>query len=110
MAALTPVKVYLGIPALSVNTAYTVPSGKKLIAKCIRLSNNTSINATITIITETATAGAQTLYFANALTVKANDLVVIELNEVLEAGEKIKMQQGTGNAITVQISGIEVTV
>ena len=54
--------------------------------------------------------GPPIFYFANAITIKANDVVLFDLNEVLVTGEGIVLIQGTAAALTVQISGVEVTL
>jgi hypothetical protein len=112
MPSLTPIRAYWGSPGTSAapTNAYQVPTGEKLIIKHIRISNTTASAATITIITGATTSGTPIPYFVNALSIKPNDVVIFDINEVLEAGEKIVLQQGTANALQVQISGIEVIV
>ena len=112
MSSLMPIKVYHGFPGISSSptSAHTVAAGKKLIVKHIRISNITSNNATFTMQTGANLTGPPVPYFANALTVKANDVVIFDVSEVLEAGEQIVLSQGTAAALHVQISGVEVTL
>ena len=112
MPSLEPQKVYLGTPGISSSptTAYTVPAGKRLIMKHVRITNNSAAAATFSMITGTNMFGPPIFYFANAITIKANDVVLFDLNEVLVTGEGIVLIQGTAAALTVQISGVEVTL
>lgn len=112
MPALIPIRAYWGSPGTSAapTNAYQVPTGEKLIIKHIRVSNTTSTAATITIIIGATTTGPPIPYFVNAYSVRGNDVVIFDINEVLEEGEKIVIQQGTANALHVQISGVEVVV
>jgi hypothetical protein len=112
MASLAPAKMYHGQPTAtggSWTTAYLVGTSEAIV-KQIRVSNITASDATITIITGTASTSSNFNYFCNVLTVKGRDVVVFDLNEVLDNGEKIFLNQGTASALTVQISGVEVTL
>lgn len=112
MAALAPAKMYHGVPTAtggSWTTAYTVGTSKAII-KQIRISNTTASDATITVITGTESTSGNFNYFCNVLTVKGRDVVTFDLNEVLDSGEKVFINQATANALTVQISGVEVTL
>lgn len=107
MAALSPIKIYQGQPGTTSTLLHTVASGKKTIVKNILLCNTTSNDATMTVYFGAATAANQMM---NAYTVKANDTVLVELSAVLDAADVIRALQGTSGAITMHISGVEVTL
>ena len=107
MAALLPIKIYQGQPGTTSTLLHTVASGKKTIVKNILLCNTTSSDATVSMYFGTATASNQVL---NAYTVKANDTVLVELSGVLDAGDTIRALQGTSGAVTLHVTGVEVTV
>jgi|SanBayMetagenome_1026888.scaffolds.fasta_scaffold27195_2 hypothetical protein len=112
MASLEPVKMYHGQPTAGTGwtTAYTVGAGKRAVLKHIRVTNTTASAATVTIITGTASTSGNFNYFANEVTVNGRDVLLFEINEVLNDGEKVFLKQGTASALTVQISGVEVTL
>lgn len=112
MSTFTPVKIYHGYPGIiaSPTTAYTVPTGKKLILKHIRITNTTSNSATFTMITGSNINTVPQPFFANGLPVKANDVVIFEISEVLEAGEQIVLSQAVAATLHVQLSGVELAI
>jgi hypothetical protein len=107
MAALVPIKIYQGQPGTTSTLLHTVSSGKKTIVKNVLMCNTTSSSATVSLYFGAASAANQIL---NAYTVKANDTVLIELSAVLDAADVIRGLQGTNAAVTIHISGVEVTL
>jgi hypothetical protein len=107
MAALVPVKLYQGQPGTASTLLHTVSSGKKTIVKNVLICNTTSTAANLSLYFGTATASNQML---NAYNVRANDTVLIEMSGVLDAGDVIRALQGTSGALTIHVSGVEVTV
>jgi hypothetical protein len=99
--AATAKRLYGGVPNTTSSTIYTVPSGKTVIVKNITICNTTGSSALITVWC----AGVAII---NALSVAANDTVVLDLSLVLNANETITANQGTTNAIHLTISGVEV--
>jgi hypothetical protein len=97
----TPKKLYANKPTTTSTTLYTVPASTTTIVKNIVLCNTTSSVATITL-----TAGGQTII--NTYNVNANDTVTLDLTLVMSAADTITGLQGTSNAISVYISGMEV--
>ena len=95
-----PEKLYAGSPNTSTTTLYTVPESTKTVVKCVVISNTTTTAATITL----SFAGINLI---NAYSVEANDTVAIDLSLVLNASETITALQGTEDAITLYISGLE---
>ncbi|BDG48763.1 hypothetical protein [Parageobacillus sp. KH3-4] len=107
--AATPKRLYIGQPGTSLETLYTVPTNTKTIVKQIVLSNTTGTDANVTIhfVPNGQVAGNGNKIFS-ALTVTANNTGIFDLSAVLEAGDTIQAVQGTANAITIHISGVEV--
>lgn len=101
--AVTAKRLYGGlINTTSSVTAYTVPTGKTTVVKQIAISN-----------TDSASSHKISVFLArvNIITnysISANDTVILDLSQVLNAGEAISIQADTANAFTVLISGVEV--
>jgi hypothetical protein len=102
--AVTAKRLYAGlITSTSQITAYTVPAGKTVIVKQIAISNTDSVAshkisvflAGVNIITN--------------FSISASDTIILDLSQVLNAGEAIAIQADTANALTVFISGVEVS-
>lgn len=119
MAALEPVKVFRGAPTQiadesqlgSVSSVYTVATGKRLIIKYIRITNLEPTEAnSVNIKTGTAVNASTTDNVIRALKVQPYDIVIFEMNEILNAGEKIYLWQDALTNVAVQISGVEVTL
>lgn len=94
-------KIYIGSPETSNATLYTVPASTKTIIKSITIANITTSDATLTL-----KAGGQSLLTANVIT--AGNLTTINDVGILEPGDLIEASQGTANAITLWVSGMEV--
>lgn len=86
----------------SSSTLYTVPSATTTIVTNIALGNITSSDATVDLLLD----GVELL---KAVTVAANSVTVIDLKQVLVATDTIAGLASTGSAITVHVSGVEVT-
>jgi hypothetical protein len=120
MPALTPVKIYRGEPTqiLAESTAtigalspvYTVGAGKRLIIKYIRVTNLfTDEMGNINIKSGTSATASNGDYILRTASVQPGDTLIFDMNEILDAGEKIYLWQGASQ-VSVQISGIEVTL
>lgn len=125
MPALTPVKIYRGMPPQvntttnpptntiisSVPAVYTVGAGKRLIIKNIRITNIADdVTSSVYIKTGTSVTASNGDYLLMNSKIEIGDVLLIETNEVLEAGEKIFVWVDIISAVAVQISGIEVTL
>jgi ATP-dependent protease ClpP protease subunit len=106
----TPARLYIGQPGTSNTTLYTVPSGKKAIIKQILLANTSASSVTITIylVPSGGTAGAGNMIVSD-ITVNAKTVVTIDMAQVMNAGDFLVGVQSTSGAITVTISGVEVS-
>lgn len=94
-------RLYGNTLSTSNTTLYTVPSATKTIVSELILTNKTGTDATATILFNGVNIIA-------GRTVKANNTLVIGLHSLLEATNLIEGSAGTGSAIDVYISGIEV--
>lgn len=99
--ATLPKKLYIGTPATTSATLYTVPASTTTILKNLILANSTATAAVVTI-----NVGGKTLL--NSYPVAANDTVVLDLSLVLNAADTVTGIQTTANAINVFLSGVEV--
>lgn len=105
-----PKRLYIGQPGTSLSTLYTVPDGYKVIIKNIMLINTTSTDAKITIyFVPSGDSANNTNMIISDYAVIANDTVVIDLSAVLESGDTIQAIQTTSGAVTVYVSGVEVS-
>ncbi|MCY9591440.1 hypothetical protein [Paenibacillus chitinolyticus] len=104
----TPKRLYVNQPGMTVSTAYTVPALTTTIVKNIHIANNTAAVSTVTIH---LVPNGQTATNANKIIacypVKPNDSISVDLSSVLHSGDTIQVSQGTANAISVYISGVE---
>lgn len=120
MAALLPIRVFRGAPTqvldestqlASVPAVYTVPTGKQLILKHIRISNlDTATANAVNMKTGTAINTSNADFVFRNLQVAGRDVVIFELSEVLSAGDKIFLWRDAVTDVAVQISGVEVTL
>lgn len=107
----TPKMMYSGQPGTTATTLYTVPASTTAIVKKINICNTTASDATITIsfVASGGTASASNR-ITNNLVISANSTVPIDqMSDVIANGGFISAVQGTSSAITLYISGIEVT-
>lgn len=108
--AYTPARLYQGQPGTTEGVIYTVPAGQKVIVKQIVLANVTSSAATISIslVPSGGTAGNANR-IVPGVGVNGNSVVVIDMAQVMNAGDFLSAVQGTAGAITVTISGVVVS-
>lgn len=106
----TPKKLYTGQPGTTATTLYTAPASTSTIVKNILICNTTASAATITLsfVASGGSAGA-TNRIMSALEVTANNTVAFDLSGVLATGDFISALQGTSGALTLHITGVEVT-
>jgi hypothetical protein len=119
MSALAPIKIYRGTPQqvlmpgsiASVASVYTVPSGKQLILKHVRVTSIDDTDpAAFYLKTGTSATASNGDYVLYNTRVEPFDTFLFETNEVLEAGDKIYVWLDQLGLAAVQISGIEVTL
>lgn len=100
--AVNPQRLGVANPAgTTLSTIYTVPVGKSAIVKQFTVCNDTAAAATINV----KLAGVP---LVSLRTLTARETIIIDLSQVLNAGESIEVQAGTANSIYVMASGIEV--
>lgn len=108
----TPKRLFFGQPSTTTQTLYTVPSNTTTLVKSIVLHNVTANDATIHIWFPASGGSANDASKLVEYVVKPKDTVIISddgIFTVLLAGATIRAQNGTSSAITVSISGMEVT-
>lgn len=108
--AYTPKRIYSAQPGTTDTLLYTAPSvTPAAIIKNISVTNTTGAAATITVGFPAGGALAAANHYLSAYSVPANSTVDFPMNHVLASGETIRALQGTASAITVHISGIEIS-
>ena len=89
---------------------YTVPSATEAVISTLLVTNTTGTDATCRIFARVAGAAAAT---SNAIiydgTVSANDLKAITVGITLAATDIISVRSSTGNALTFQAFGSEIS-
>lgn len=101
-------KLYRGQPAAAVGILYTTPAGQKTLVRTIAVTNTTAAVATLTLhLVDNGGAPSAANALVYALPVQPNSIVVIEVKQVLSAGDTIRGLQGTAAALTIHISGVE---
>lgn len=109
MATYTPKKMYVGQPGTTDTLIYTAPAGGAIIKEIV-VTNTTASAATISIAFPAGASGVDAAEdFATAFSVAANDVKVWPLSQVLGNAETVRALQGTSVALTVHISGIEIS-
>jgi len=107
--AFTPKKMYVGQPGTSDTLLYTAPTGGAIITEIV-VTNTTGTAATVSVAFPAGASGVDDAEaFAKAYSVAANDVKVWPLRQVLGNGETIRALQGTSSALTIHISGIEIS-
>lgn len=108
--AYTPKQMYAAQPGTTDTLLYTAPAVTPgAIIKHISVTNTTGSAATITLAFPAAGALTAAKHYLSALSVAANATVDFPLNHILAASETIRALQGTASALTVHISGIEIS-
>lgn len=107
--AYTPKKMYVGQPGTSDTLLYTAPAGGAIITEVI-VTNTTGSAATVSLVFPAGASGVDDAEaFAKAYSVAANDVKVWPLRQVIGNAETVRGLQGTSGALTVHISGIEIS-
>lgn len=109
MATPTSTKLYWGTPGTGDTTAYTVPAATTTYLKEVWICNTTGSAATLTMnIVNSGGAVATGNQVLGAKSIPANDIVIIACYQHMNTGDVINLKQGTGSALNVRISGVEV--
>lgn len=108
--AYTPKRLYTGQPASTETTLYTTPASTTTIIKSITMVNTTagSANVSLSIVPSGDTASTANRVISS-LPLAGNATVMFENIGMMNAGDFISALQGTASAISIHISGVEVT-
>lgn len=95
----------------SIEAAYTVPAGKEAIVSNIAIANVTGTSALyeVYVCIAGAAAGSSNALIFDA-SQAANSTTLIQGGITLSAGDVIRVQAATANAITFHVFGTEVTL
>jgi hypothetical protein len=87
---------------------YTVPSSTTTVVKQVLLCNTTAsaVTATIYCVPSGDSAG-DSHKIVNALSLAANETVMMSMSLVMTAGDKIKAGASTGSAVNIVLNGVE---
>jgi hypothetical protein len=96
-------RFYRGVPTSSLTTSYTVPAGALAMIKAVSVCNMTTTAATFRMVI----AGWYIIFDHQ---IKGNDTITIPfLDQIINAGETIQFSCTPAGAVSVFISGKEVT-
>lgn len=87
--------------AAPLTTYYTVAAGKTVIIKQVVVTNTTTTDRTFSLYINNSSSA-----LFKDTTVKAKDTVIIDLSQVLTAGETILAQASVSSALNLTISGV----
>jgi hypothetical protein len=93
--------LFRGAASTSEATLYTTPAATTTLVSSVLIVNTATSAATYDILLDDVA-------IANDVSVPANDTVLIELKQVLEAGQTIKAL-ASATAVNFHISGLEIT-
>jgi hypothetical protein len=94
----------------SATTLYTAPASTRAIVKDIQVCNVTAAAVTITIwVDPDGTGATDAEAILESYSIPAQDFLHWSGYLVLQAAATIKAQAGTGSAITITVSGAELT-
>lgn len=93
--------LYRGAASTSSTTLYTVPTGTKTLVTSILVTNTAGSSATYDILLDNVAA-------ANDVPVPANDSALLEIKQVLNAGQTIKAL-ASATTVNFHISGLEIS-
>ena len=83
-------------------TLYTVPASTTAVVTSIVVSNITSSPATVTL-------SLNDVAILSGVSISANSASIIDLKQALTAGQTIKGGAGTGSALNIHITGVEIS-
>jgi len=108
--AYTPKRLYTGQPAFTAGTLYTASGSTTTILKSITVTNTTATSATFSLsIVPSGESQSASNQIISALPVNGNVTMTFENVGMLNTGDFISALQGTTNAISLHIYGVEVT-
>ena len=107
MTTFTPTRLYQGQPGAGSTTLYSAPASTSVILKEVLICNTSGSPATVSVF---LVPGGATQAAGNALVnnfqVAPNATLVQAMNQIMNSGDELTGQQGTGSAITLTISGV----
>lgn len=113
----TPAQLYQGQPGTTENSltlrpfgTTSVPQNTKVIVKQIIMANTSTSAASVSVsFVRSGDAASNANRIVPNVTIDGNSMLVLDLHQVLEAGDFISAMQSTANAITLTISGVVVS-
>lgn len=99
-----------GYPSNSGGILYTVPNGANVIIKNIVLTNTTGNEATVTLNVVASGSSAQASNrILSSFAVPSHGVSTMDCSIVMKEGSYIYGLNGTNNAVTLTISGVEIS-
>jgi hypothetical protein len=99
-------QMYLGRPGTTDTLLYTAPAAGAIV-RSVHIANETGTAATITLAIKAGGALAAGTHFLSAFSVPANGTYDWSGFKALGNVETIRALQGTTNALTVSVDGVE---
>lgn len=108
--AYTPKRLYTGQPSITASTLYTASGTTTTILKAITATNTTATSATFSLsIVPSGGSQSASNRIISSLPLAGSATITFENIGMLNNGDFISALQGTTNAISLHVYGVEVT-
>src|SRR6056297_2335893 len=98
------------LTSTALTDVYTVPSATESVISTIILANRTASATTFRIaLRPDGNSISNSMYIAYDVPLAANDSTTLTLGLTLDAADVVSVQAGDANAISVNVSGTEIT-
>jgi len=99
------------LTSTALTDVYTVPSSTEAVISTLILANRTSSATTFRIaLRPDGNSISNSMYIAYDVPLAANDSTTLTLGLTLDAADVVSVEAGDANAVSVNISGTEITV
>ena len=97
-----PARIFGGTVPVTESQVYTVPAGETDVITSITLCNTTDV-------AQQASAKFAGSFFFKNIDLAPRQITVIDVKQVLNAGDAIILNAGLANAVNIFISGVKIT-
>jgi hypothetical protein len=97
-----PARLFGGLVTATEAQVYTVPAGETDVITSITLSN-------VTDVAQQASAKFAGIFFFKNIDLAPRQITVIDVKQVLNAGDAIILSAGNASSVTAFISGVKIT-
>ncbi len=106
--AYTPTRLYIGKPGTSEGTLYTAVGTGTIIKQLVATNIGSSSSALSVSLVPTGGSAGPTNRLISQVAVAVGSVVVIDLSQVMTAGDFLSAVQTVSGAVTLTISGVNI--